>query len=91
MIIVKRAGHKERFDERKLYASIYAACMSMQHSEKSSEKIASEITRKVKKLIFKKENINSNHIRKIVISSLKQISKEISFAYEHHLPNLRKL
>ena len=89
--IVKRKGHKERFDEKKAYASIYAACASADYSEQSCERMAKEITRKIERQVVGKKEIASTLLRKKIENELKKKSKELAFYYEQHLPNLNKL
>jgi len=89
--IVKRKGHKERFDERKVYGSVYAACASAHYDEAKCEKIADEITKKIKKFIKNKKEIKSTDICKKIEGELKKKDKELAFFYEQHLPNLKKL
>lgn len=90
-MIVKRKGHKEYFEEKKAYASIYAACISASYSEINCEKIAEEITKKIKRKLVDRDMINSEEIRKIVMNELKPIDSELAFYYDQHLPNLKKL
>lgn len=89
--IVKTKGHEEEFDERKVYASVYAACVSAHYNEDDCEKVAEDITKKVKKTVKSKKNIESLKIRKQIQAELKKKNKELAFFYEHHLPNLKKL
>ena len=42
--IIKRKGHKERFDERKVFASVYAACMSGHMDRKKCEEVFGRLT-----------------------------------------------
>ena len=90
-IIVKRKGRKENFDERKVYGSVYAACASAHYDEAKCEKIADEITKKIKKFIKNKKEIKSTDICKKIEGELKKKDKELAFFYEQHLPNLKKL
>lgn len=89
--IVKRRGHKEKFDEKKVYGSVYAACASAHYNEMQCEKIAEELTQKTKKFVKNKKEIQSIEIRKKIESELKKKDKELAFFYEQHLPNLKKL
>lgn len=91
MLVVKRRGHKEEFDERKVYGSVYAACSSAHYTESECEKTAGEITEKVKRLLKNKKEILSTEIRKKVESELKKENEELAFFYEQHLPNLKRL
>src|SRR3989338_11217644 len=61
--IVKRKGHIEEFDERKAYASVYAACASAHYDESGCEKTADSVTKAVKKLVKNKKKILSSKIR----------------------------
>ena len=90
-VVVKRKGHKERFDERKVYGSVYAACASAHYDEIKCEKIAEEISKKIKKSIKNKKEIQSIGIRKKIEKELKKKDEELAFFYEQHLPNLKRL
>jgi len=90
-IVVKRRGHRERFDERKIYGAVYAACASARYDERRCEKTAEEVTEKIKELVRGKKEIHSLEIRKKVESELKKIGEELAFFYQQHLPNLKKL
>ncbi|MEK6808285.1 MAG: ATP cone domain-containing protein [Nanoarchaeota archaeon] len=82
--IVKRRGHIEEFDERKIYASCYSACLSTHSPKDVAEKISENVCREVKKWIDKKAVIRSDEIFKHVIISLKKYNKNASFIYETH-------
>lgn len=89
--VVKRQGKKEKFDEKKVYGSVYAACASAQYSEKRCELVAGRITKKIKALGAGKTEIKSIQIRKWIEKEMRKTSKELEFFYRLHLPNLRKL
>jgi len=89
--VVKRKGHTEEFDEKKVYGSVYAACASAHYNEMQCERIAGEATKKVKKLLKNKKEISSTEIRKKIESELKKKDEELAFFYEQHLPNLKRL
>ncbi|MBI2671375.1 hypothetical protein HYX16_00405 [Candidatus Woesearchaeota archaeon] len=91
VLIIKRKGHKEKFDEKKIYGSVYAACASADYSENKCEKTAGEITKKVRNYLVNKKQISSSEIRKKIDAELKKRNKELAFFYEHHLPNLKRL
>ncbi len=90
-LVVKRRGHKEPFDERKVYGSVYAACASAHYKETECERIADAVTKKVMQALKGKKVVNSLDIRKLIESDLKKRDKELHFYYEHHLPNLKRL
>lgn len=82
--IVKRAGHKEKFDERKVYASCYAACLNAQLHPKAAENICEAVSKEIKKWIKTKTAVTSTQIFKELIRTLKKHSKEAAFMYETH-------
>ncbi len=84
MNIIKRHGMKEKFDERKLYASIYSAAITSGYPEKKAENLADEVCSKIKKK-YGKHVVTSLDLRKAAISILKNKDKDIAFLYETHL------
>ncbi|MEK6902357.1 MAG: ATP cone domain-containing protein, partial [archaeon] len=64
-LVVKRRGHTEKFDERKIYASIYEACHVDGMKTEKAEKIASAVTNAVKKWIEKKDTVNAQQIHAV--------------------------
>ncbi|HLD12406.1 MAG TPA: ATP cone domain-containing protein [Candidatus Nanoarchaeia archaeon] len=82
--LIKRKGHHERFDERKLYASIYAAAMANHRHKKTAEELADIATKKIKKWVDSKKHISSEELFKETIKILKTIDKEVAFLYETH-------
>lgn len=90
-VVVKRKGHKESFDERKVYGSVYAACLSAHYDEGTAESVAGAITEKVRGFVKGKKEISSREIHEKVAGELGKKSKELSFFYDQHLPDLRRL
>ena len=83
--IVKRKGHKEKFDERKIYGSCYEAAYSCcGYNKKHTEKVCEKVTSSVKQWIKKKDIVTSDQIFKQVVKELKKLSKEAAFMYETH-------
>ena len=89
--IVKRKGHTEEFDEKKVYGSVYAACASAHYGEADCEKTADSVTKAIKKFAKSKKSMQSSKIREKINAELKKKDKELAFFYEQHLPNLKKL
>lgn len=83
-LLVKRGGHAEKFDERKIYASCYAACVNCHHEKKNAEKICEKVMTDVKRWMNGKSHVTSSDIFKRVITILKKIDKEVAFMYETH-------
>lgn len=82
--IVKRKGHKEQFDERKVYASTYAACLSAHCDKEEAEATANLVTREIKKWIDKKEMVTSQDIFEQVSKELGHLNKQAAFMYTTH-------
>lgn len=82
--VVKRHGHAERFDERKIYASVYEACHAAQLSTSHAEKIAASVSLNVKKRMEKKTQVNSHEIHREVVKTLKKNHEDAAYLYEHH-------
>ncbi len=90
-IIIKRRGHKEKFDEKKVYGSVYSACSSAHYSEEECEKTSQEMTKKIKAFLKNKKQIQTEEIGKKIETELKNKDEELAFFYEQHLPDLKKL
>ncbi len=91
IIILKRKWRKENFDERKVYASIYSACMSAYFNELKCEKIATKLTKILKVWLKNKKIVSSNSIRKNIMTELGKIDNTLKFHYDKYLPNLLEL
>jgi transcriptional regulator NrdR family protein len=82
--IVKRRGHEENYDERKLYASIYSSAVSVKEPIKVAEIIASEVVDNVNNWLKLKPIVTSNDIRRIAGRQLSAISSNAGYQYLHH-------
>lgn len=82
--IVKRKGHKQEYDERKVYASIYAACLSAHSEKEEAEATASLVTREVNKWIVDKESVTSDELFKQTGEELMHLNKDAAFMYKTH-------
>ena len=82
--IVKRQGHEEHFDERKVYASCYSACLSAHVRRKEAEFICDKVTREVKSWIRSKGEVTSNQIFKRTATAMKKHHKDAAFMYATH-------
>lgn len=83
-IVVKRRGKKEVFDEKKIYASVYAACKDVNMDEKRSEGVAQGVVAEVKLALKGRAEVNSTEIFGIIIQKLAKISEPAAFMYETH-------
>jgi len=83
-IIVKRRGKKEKFDEKKLYASVYSACMECDIEVRKAEKVAEETILEVRKFLHGRKSINSTELFGFVIQKLARHHEAVAFMYETH-------
>ncbi len=84
VVIVKRRGKKEKFDEKKLYGSIYSACMDCSVGEKGCEKMAEKLVSQVKTFLKGKKEVNSTEIFGFVIQKLAKEHEAAAFMYQTH-------
>lgn len=82
--IVKREGHKQEFDERKLYASVYAACIVAHIQTEEAESIANLVTREVNSWIKDKEEVSSSEIFEQAAQELAHLNHHAAFMYRTH-------
>lgn len=82
--IVKRRGHKQQFDERKLSASIYAACLSADVGKEQAATTADLVVKKVKIWIDDKKEVTSDAVFKVTAEELNHLNKEAAFMYTTH-------
>ena len=82
--IVKRRGHTEVYDERKVYGSCYFACRNAHLSEEEAEEICKKVCAAVAKWIKTKKVVSSNDIFKVLTQELKKHNEDAAFLYETH-------
>ncbi|MEX0587327.1 MAG: ATP cone domain-containing protein [Patescibacteria group bacterium] len=82
--IIKRKGHREKYDERKVYASVYAACLAAQEPEEKAEKIAAAVVKKITRFATDFKVVPSDRIFREVIVELGKLSPDAVFLYETH-------
>jgi len=82
--IIKRRGHKQEFDERKVYASVYAACLSAHVDKEETEATANLVMREIKKWIDNKEGVTSDEIFRQTSEELMSLNKDAAFMYTTH-------
>lgn len=82
--VVKRSSTVEGYDERKLYASIFAACLSVHETTQTAELVADKVSSKVGIWISSRSEVTSNDIRKKASEFLEQINPHASYLYAHH-------
>ncbi|MBI4171066.1 MAG: hypothetical protein HY514_05175 [Candidatus Aenigmarchaeota archaeon] len=84
MHIVKRQGHKEKFDSRKIYASVYYACRSTHMGKKACEKTAGKVSTEINTWAKSKSSMTSDQIFREIAKRLKKYDTDAAFMYETH-------
>jgi transcriptional regulator NrdR family protein len=82
--IIKRRGHREAYDEKKIYASVYAASLNAHLVKVEAEKIAERVSRAITSWIALRETASSGDIFKEAIKLLKKENTDVAFMYETH-------
>ncbi len=85
MDIIKRKGLKEIFDERKLYASLYAALLSVRSTDEEAENLASTVVKEIKQQYEGQAEVSSTALRKAASAILHRYQPEAALIYESHL------
>lgn len=83
-LVVKRRGHTEKFDERKIYASVYEACHVDGMKTEKAEKIASAVTNATKKWAEKMDIVSSHQLHMQVVKELRKHHIDVAFMYDLH-------
>ncbi|MBI2040794.1 MAG: hypothetical protein HYT16_01705 [DPANN group archaeon] len=86
--VVKRKGRIEKYDEKKVYGSVYAACFVVRLSKKACENVAKSVAGRITKWVKaeskKKICVNTSDIFRKTTTELKRHDKDAAFMYETH-------
>lgn len=82
--VVKRLGHEEKFDERKLYKTISNACFAAHMKRKTCSETSKKVVNEVEKWVSGKGKVTSNQIFLRTIKIMKKYDKNAAFMYETH-------
>lgn len=83
--IVKRSlGHNETYDERKLYASIYASCLSVRTPVGAAELTAERVCHDLLAWLDHKTEVTSADIRRQASEHLHAYHQDAAYFYKHH-------
>jgi transcriptional regulator NrdR family protein len=83
-VVVKRRGKSEPFDEKKIYASVLAACTECKMGKKESDVVAWKMVDEVKKFLRGKTEVNSTEIFGLIIQKLAKEHEPAAFMYQTH-------
>ena len=82
--IVKRKGHEEEFDDRKVYNTCYAACLSAHTPYKEAEQICKRVSKDMKKWVRSRKVVTSDQIFKKTVLLLQKLDENAAFMYATH-------
>lgn len=82
--IIKRRSRIEVFDEQKVYASSYAACLSAHIPKERAEAICEAVVDDIKQWIQDKPEVTSNQLFHEITRSLEKINGDAAFMYKTH-------
>lgn len=82
--IVKRKGHTEEFDEKKIYGSVFAACMTLRMFEKEGELIADTVTKEVVLYFKDVQKMTNQEIHREVTKRLHKYNPDAAYIYDTH-------
>lgn len=82
--IVKRQGHTEAYDQRKLYASVYASLVSLRTAAPEAELVADRVCKHVEEWLDKKHEVTSKDILRNAAHHLQNYNDDAAFLYLHH-------
>ncbi|MEK6954752.1 MAG: ATP cone domain-containing protein [Candidatus Micrarchaeota archaeon] len=85
LLVVKRKGHFEAFDERKAYGSIYWASKSSHLSEVEAEKIANAVVLELGKHLLGRQSVDSRAISAFISKEMAKRNKDAAYMYRTHL------
>ena len=82
--IIKKDGKKEKFDERKIYATCFAAALNTQIEKHEAEKLCEKVCKEIKQWVKKKKSVTSTEVFQQVVRAMKKHDRNVAFMYETH-------
>ena len=82
--VIKRRGHTESYDERKLYASIYAACLVVRDTPEAAELVAEKVTKDIASWLKDKSEVTAADLRRHSAHALHAYNADAAYAYLHY-------
>ncbi len=83
-IVKRRGGHREPYDNHKVYASCYAASLNANIPKEKAEALCEKITAEIDAWIFGKDALTSQEIFEEVIRVMEKYNKNAAFMYKTH-------
>jgi transcriptional regulator NrdR family protein len=82
--IIKRKGREERYDERKVYASCYAASLSAHVHKTDAEQICAKVCKEINSWLKGKPSVTSNQLFEQIAKTINQYHRDSAFMYRTH-------
>lgn len=82
--VIKTNRKKETFNAKKIYRSIYAACLATQLPKKECIRLARQIHREVAKVLERQHCLLSEEITDTVAKAMHKRRKALAFMYKTH-------
>lgn len=82
--VVKRAGHTEPYDDKKIYATVFSVCQSLREPAASAELIADKVAADVSAWIKTKHEVTANDIRNQAAKHLQNYNPDAAYLLKHH-------
>jgi transcriptional regulator NrdR family protein len=82
--IVKRKGHTEPYDQKKVYAAVFSACQSVREPAGSAELVADKVMHDVNSWIITKHEVTANDIRRQAAKHLEAYNQDAAHMLLHH-------
>ncbi len=83
-LVVKRNGRDQDFDVKKIYASVFAACIAVKVLDEQAELIAENVSKNVEEELGDRENIKSGELSELVYKHLGNYDQDAAFLYFSH-------
>lgn len=82
--IVKRRGRTEAYDNHKVYASCYAACLNAECGKEEAENICKQVTSDIDTFVGNRDSVTSDEIFRKTTRAMRKRHDKAAFMYETH-------
>ncbi|PSO42800.1 hypothetical protein BRC19_03895 [Candidatus Saccharibacteria bacterium QS_5_54_17] len=82
--IVKRGKHTQEYDERKLYASIFAAAVAVRVPQQEAELVAKQVCQDVSNWLADKHEVTAGDIHRQAAKHLRAYNPDAGYIYDTH-------
>ena len=83
-VVKRRAGHRELYDNHKVYASCYAACLNTLVPKEEAEALCKKVTDEIDVWVGTKDVLTSDEIFKEVTRVMQKYNERAAFMYATH-------